>query len=203
MTKRKNPMPPRNSKNKDAVPSSKLNNDTEEHIKKNLDLVLKTAQSEHQNVVYNTWATQNAKLHTYLWLSVAIISAESALILRVVDSNITNDLNIISLILLFISIVIEFISFVFGIDSMRSRDNVSRPIYGDYNYVIGVAKEDFSGVRVREEAITALENSILGQIKGTNFLGKRMRTLAWLNIASASIGALAFIFYIASSLRCF
>ena len=196
-------MVPRNSKNKDAIPSSKLNNDIEEHIEKNLDIVLKTAQSEHQNVVYNTWATQNAKLHTYLWLSVAIISAEAALVLRIIDADIIIDLDIISLVLLSIAIVIEFISFVVGIDSMRSRDNVSRPIYGDYNYGISVAKEDFSGIRVREEAITALENSILGQIKGIHFLGKRMRILAWLNIASASIGALAFIFYIASSLRCF
>lgn len=170
-------------------------------VGKNLDIVLKTAQTEHQNVSYVTWATQNSKLHTYLWLAVAIISAEMALLMRIVDENSPDSAGLISLFFLAVAVLTSLGAFAVGIDCMRSRTDIKRPIYGDYNYNVSVAEYDASGLRTRREMISALENSIYEQIEEVSRVGKKLRILSVFNLVSVLIGVLAFICYCLPKVR--
>ena len=126
-------------------------------IEKNLDVVLQTARNEYQQVAFSTWATQNSKLRTYLWLTVAIVSAEAALFLRMFDTNEMTGWLLAPLAILGVALVIGFGAFVFGVDCMRSRGDAIRPVRGeDYEYTTRVAETDLSGWKTRKEAITAL-----------------------------------------------
>ena len=164
-----------------------------ESVKKNLDIVLKTAQIEHQNLGFETWRTQNAKLHTYLWLSAAIISAESALLLNIFNHEVIHALP--SFCLLFACIV-GAVAFIFGIDCLRGRSDVFRIIYGNYEYNVNVAESDISGLRTRREAISALANNIENNAERVHILARKMRELSILNAISAFFGAVAFTWYI-------
>lgn len=160
---------------------------------KNLDLVLESARAEYQGVVYNTWATQSAKLHTYLWLSVAIISAEGALFLNVLQEHTPHTC---VLCLGFLAICVAFMSFCLGVDAMRSRIDTMRPVYGDdYSYAIQVAEADGTALLLRKETIEALGNCIKLQISAVDFLGKRMRLLSKMLLLSSLLGAAAFACY--------
>lgn len=160
---------------------------------KNLDLVLESARAEYQGIVYNTWATQNAKLHTYLWLSVAIISAQGALFLNVLQEPSPHNA---VLFLAFLAMCVVFAGFCLGVDAMRSRVDAMRPVYGDdYSYAMRVAEDGRNALLLREESIEALGNCIKLQVSAVDFLGKRMRLLSKMLLISSFLGAAAFACY--------
>lgn len=195
-TKRNKPIQPPNEC-RDFIPQQEVLTPA---IEKNFDIVLDSARAEYQGIVYHTWATQNAKLHTYLWLSVAIISAEGALFLSMLKEFPPNtDI----LFILFFAMCVAFASFGLGVDSMRSRQNVMRPVYGDdYSYATEIAEGGWD-ILLRKETIKALGNCIKIQVSEVDFLGKRMRNISLMLLTSSIIGASAFMCYAISKVfRC-
>lgn len=163
-------------------------------VERNLDLVLAQARAEYHSEVDCTWATQTAKLHTYLWLSVAIVSAECALFLRILDAAPAAPLPFAALGITLAAMLCAFAAFALGVDAMRNRHDHIRPLYGnDYSYAIEIAEFPGCSVRLREETIAALNTCITGQARTTDFLGRRMRRLSVCNLVSAFIGALGFL----------
>lgn len=161
----------------------------------NMDMALQTAQTEYQNMMYTTWTAQNAKLHTYLWLSVAILTAEAAFFIRLFEAGeLAPNMGYIVQMALLLAIALALISLVYGIDSMRGKGAVARPIFEDYSYVTRRAAEatvpDF-----QRELIKALENCINGQLQAVESLGFAMRRLSRLNAASALLGVMALCVY--------
>lgn len=167
-------------------------------IEKGFDIVLDSARAEYQGVVYTTWATQNAKIRTFLWLSIVILSTEGVLLWNIINDKSSPDGDI--LFILFFAMLLSFASFIFGLDSMRAREGVMRPVHGeDYSYPFKLA--DTGYVReLRKAMIEALSNCITKQLREVNFLGKRMGYLPYLLIISSIYGSLAFICYVIAKL---
>lgn len=164
-------------------------------VEKNLDITLQTAQQEYQNVVYGTWATHCSKLHTYLWLSIAVISAEAGFFLHIAKLN--DATYIIPYQIILFSIFFQFIALFIAVFSMNGNGVVKRPIHGEnYKYSILVSVDDSIGYRVRKEAIEALDSCITDQIIQIGVIANRMRMITKCTLLSLFFGALALAAYV-------
>lgn len=161
----------------------------ETEVVKNLDVILETARQEYKVFIQDRWATQNAKLYTYLWLSVTILTA----VISLFNLMWPRVHNIPGLFLLALAGVCSFSSFILAIDAMRGRAMTGRMLPSDYDKIFDLAYTD--SALLRKEIISVLVGSVLAAIPERNSIGLRMRVLSRLNTAGAGATCAACILF--------
>jgi len=119
------------SKNNNLVPVSSNN---KEAYEKDLDMLLTQAYNEYKHITLDRPQVQQRYIHSYLWVTVALIGAQTYLCKYAIDKFYVCISDTIWPALLFLCICMSFfysgIAFLVGIRSLRGNIDLNWPLYG-------------------------------------------------------------------------
>lgn len=165
----------------------------------NLDLVLKAAQEDYEQITFKRHAIQHGILRNYLWLATVVYAVDIYLF-----SNVSGHASLIpwkvapnSLFYLFMALAMlsSCAVFMIGVYAMQNRKGVSFPYYERYEKFISLAWQEgackIEAGTLRLEMIRLLAAAIAHQQMTANLKGKILRALCWLLLFSTGSSILA------------
>lgn len=163
-----------------------------------LDILLKIAQDDYKQVTYDAKSIQVGFMRTYLWLSVAVVTAEVSLLLRFPEKIALFTLcDGLAFTCLAVALVLAFAALLLGIDLMRGREGTRNPIRGSYERNLDYVEMDkaATAIMVRKKMICDLADAIAANGKTEHRIGETLRILSRLLTGSAALGGLAFLIH--------
>lgn len=180
---------------------------TDEEYLKKLEVILKAAQDEYKQITYDRRQIQHGLLKNYIWLSTILFSTQTAILLYALDTRTTFVLEpgIVFLFFIILAIVLSAGTFAFGVDTIRGRGEVKFPYITTfwqmweyaYRERYDLGRPDNGKAILPHELhtfmIDELQKAIFENRKTAGDVGKKLRRLSWLLLASIGSTVLALI----------
>lgn len=166
-----------------------------------LNIIVKAAQEEYKQAMYDRPNRQSFILKTYIWLSTVIFAGEVSLFSAIVSPSKYAYFYIPKIqeeylfyVCVVLSLVSSFIAFVLGIFAFLGRVKIKPPYRDHYIDVAKKAHNDvFCGAHYTFQTVWLenLSSAINAQLDSCQEVGKRLRAISWLITFSIGTGVWA------------